>query len=129
MSVVVPTYNRRHYIGATIDSVLMQSYERLELIVVDDGSADGTREYVLDAFGSEPSPLPCRSLGSPIRRLNELGFVGVELWLCSLSNTTVLSLEGHLRLLLTSLAKLSEGNPTERCAKKVRLINTNLACS
>ena len=50
-SVVVPTYNRAEWIGATLRSVLSQSSQPHEIIVVDDGSADGT-ETVVGAFGA-----------------------------------------------------------------------------
>lgn len=42
VSVVLPTYNRAHTVRRAIDSVLSQSYEDFELIVVDDGSTDDT---------------------------------------------------------------------------------------
>ena len=42
ISVVIPCYNRRDRILASVESVLGQSYGDLELIVVDDGSTDGT---------------------------------------------------------------------------------------
>jgi glycosyltransferase involved in cell wall biosynthesis len=45
-SVVVPAYNATRTIGATIGSILRQSREDLELIVVDDGSKDGTPDLV-----------------------------------------------------------------------------------
>ena len=45
-SVVVPAYNATRTIGATIGSILRQSREDLELIVVDDGSSDGTPDLV-----------------------------------------------------------------------------------
>lgn len=41
-SVVVPTYNREEIIGRCVDSVLGQSFEDFELILVDDHSSDGT---------------------------------------------------------------------------------------
>lgn len=44
VSVVVPTYNRRDLVTRAIDSVLAQTYSGLELIVVDDGSTDGTAD-------------------------------------------------------------------------------------
>ncbi|MFC2040591.1 glycosyltransferase family 2 protein, partial [Chloroflexota bacterium] len=46
VSVVLPTYNRANTLGRAIQSVLKQTHENLELIVVDDGSTDNTEEVV-----------------------------------------------------------------------------------
>jgi len=46
ISVMIGAYNAAPYVGETIASVLAQDYEPLELIVVDDGSDDGTAEIV-----------------------------------------------------------------------------------
>jgi hypothetical protein len=46
MSVVVPTYNRARLAAQAIDSVLAQSMAEFEIVVVDDGSSDDTRQVV-----------------------------------------------------------------------------------
>lgn len=50
VSVVIPAYNAAWYVGKAIDSVLAQDFTDRELIVVDDGSTDGTAA-VLAAYG------------------------------------------------------------------------------
>lgn len=42
ISVIIPTFNRKNYILNSVNSVLNQTYHNLEVIVVDDGSEDGT---------------------------------------------------------------------------------------
>lgn len=51
VSVIIPAYNAEAFIVETVNSALNQTYQDLEIIVVDDGSKDGT-VAALEAFGS-----------------------------------------------------------------------------
>lgn len=46
ISVVIPTYNSEKFVQATIDSVLAQTYDKFEIIVVDDESNDNTHKII-----------------------------------------------------------------------------------
>ncbi len=45
-SIIIPTYNRLESLKIALNSVLTQSYKNYEIIVIDDGSFDGTKEYI-----------------------------------------------------------------------------------
>lgn len=51
VSVIIPVYNRGQWIAEAVESVLIQDYEPLELIVVDDGSTDATPGVVSSCCG------------------------------------------------------------------------------
>ena len=46
VSIVLSTYNRAGTLRMTLDSILQQTYEDFELIIVDDGSTDCTKELL-----------------------------------------------------------------------------------
>jgi|GEM_PF-417635 len=46
VSVIIATYNREKFIGAAVESVLKQTYKDFEVIIIDDGSNDSTKEII-----------------------------------------------------------------------------------
>jgi glycosyltransferase involved in cell wall biosynthesis len=96
VSVVIATYNRSHLIAETLDSILGQSFQDFEVIVVDDGSADNTREVVA-RYGdrvqyihrTNRGPSAARNLG--VRRARGA-------WI-SIQDSDDLSAAHHLRVL------------------------------
>lgn len=72
-SVVIPTFNRAHLILNTINTVLAQDYQPIEIIVVDDGSTDNTRDIltplinkgvlIFKELSHRGRPAPARNVG------------------------------------------------------------------
>lgn len=48
VSIVIPVYNTEKYVGECLDSLVNQTYKEMEIICVDDGSTDSSREIILD---------------------------------------------------------------------------------
>lgn len=51
VSIQIATYNMRHLVADAIESILNQTYQDFELIVIDDGSADGTYDFIKENYG------------------------------------------------------------------------------
>lgn len=85
VSIVVPAYNHADYLSEAIDSVLAQDYPHVELIVIDDGSTDGTRA-VLEKYGerfawwSQPNSGQALTLNAGWRRArgSVLGYLSAD---------------------------------------------------
>jgi len=50
ISVIIPTYNRESYLSRAIDSVISQTLKPFEIIVIDDGSSDGTKNLIKNNY-------------------------------------------------------------------------------
>jgi glycosyltransferase involved in cell wall biosynthesis len=68
ISIIIPTYNRASFLKEAIESVLAQTYENWELIIVDDGSTDNTSELVKKFTDKRISYLCQQNTGAPLAR-------------------------------------------------------------
>ena len=82
VSIVIPTYNRAQYVTLAIDSVLSQTYARREVIVVDDGSLDGTahalspyRDHIRYIRQDNQGPAAARNTGITAARGEWVAFL------------------------------------------------------
>ena len=53
ISVIIPCYNRANVISAAIDSVINQTFQEWELIIVDDGSTDNSKDIISSFLSDE----------------------------------------------------------------------------
>lgn len=61
ISVVLPTYNRAHALPIAVDSILNQTYSDFELIIIDDGSTDGTDAVIEELARQDKRIVPLKN--------------------------------------------------------------------
>ncbi|MBX7131448.1 MAG: glycosyltransferase family 2 protein [Fimbriimonadaceae bacterium] len=84
VSVIMPVYNAERYVWGAVQSVVKQSYGSWELIIVDDGSTDGSRDVVSPAFeDSRIIYLPQSNMGVSAARNTGLDRARGD-WVCFL---------------------------------------------
>jgi len=102
VSVIIPTYNRSKLIKEAIDSVLKQSYTNVEVIVVDDGSTDGTGSIVRQMthgrlryyYKHNGGPSSARNLGLTKAKGKYIAFLDSDdLWPPEFLDTVIVQLE------------------------------------
>jgi glycosyltransferase involved in cell wall biosynthesis len=69
VSIIIPTFNSAQYLPETLGSILAQSYSRYEIILVDDGSTDNTRDIV-SSYEHEVRYVRQDNSGGPARPRN-----------------------------------------------------------
>jgi glycosyltransferase involved in cell wall biosynthesis len=73
VSVIIPAYNAEDFLAETIDSVKTQTYSNWEIIVVNDGSADGTSRIVNNETDARIRLIEQKNAGVSVARNNGLG--------------------------------------------------------
>ena len=85
VSVVIPVHNGERYLAQAIESVLAQTFRDFELLIVDDGSTDGSRAIMDRSPGAMPASASCpRPIGAfPLREISVSRKPGAE-WVARL---------------------------------------------
>jgi hypothetical protein len=109
ISVVIPTYNRAELVGATLDAVLAQSLPAHEVIVVDDGSCDGTLE-VVKRYASRVRSIAIENSGDLAAR--NVGVREASGDLVAFCDSDDIWRPGHLQ----AMAEVWRREPATRCA-------------
>jgi glycosyltransferase involved in cell wall biosynthesis len=88
VTVIIPAYNAEQFIRRSLDSVLAQDYAVSQVIVIDDGSSDSTREVVAGEFGDRVTlikqqnggPATARNAGLRIATGEYIAFLDADDW-------------------------------------------------
>lgn len=57
VSIIIPTFNQKDFVGDTLESVIAQTYTNIEIIVTDDGSTDGTVQVLREYASKYPTKI------------------------------------------------------------------------
>lgn len=135
VSVLIPTYNTGRYIGSALESVLGQTYQDLEIIVLDDGSTDNTREVV--AGYPQVRYIYHEHSGIPITRNRAISeakgeFVvfldADDLWEPDKLQKQVDYMDSHpdCQLVYTLVRNFFDGQPENMTERQEQLLNANM---
>lgn len=73
VSIVIPTFNRKRFVCEAIESCLAQTYQNCEVIVIDDGSTDGTGDHLIAEYGDRIRYIRQENQGPAIARNRGIG--------------------------------------------------------
>lgn len=108
VSVFMPTYNHEHYISESIESVLSQDYDNMEIIIVDDASTDRTPEIIKEYDRKYPGLFKIKINEKNLGVTQTCNIIlsmctgkyvaftsGDDIWLCGKLNKQISWMEAH----------------------------------
>lgn len=121
ISCIIPAYNEEQLLGEAIDSVLVQTYRPIEVIVVDDGSTDGTakivksyRDKINYLWQANSGPGAARNLGISTAKGAYLAFLDADdLW--------------HPEKLAAQIARFRDRPGLDMCLTRVKPFMTRIS--
>ncbi|SMC50185.1 Glycosyltransferase involved in cell wall bisynthesis [Desulfocicer vacuolatum DSM 3385] len=139
VSVVIPTYNSGKYLVKALDSVFSQTFENYEIIVVDDGSTDNTRQIV-QGYGkrvryfyqAQSGPSHARNFGIRNAKGNLIAFLDADdVWMAEKLEKQVelFKRDADLGMVFTEHSLFDETGIYRREINKKKLLNGNLAAN
>jgi len=105
-SVIIPLYNKEFSVGKTIESVLIQTFEEFEIVIVNDGSTDNSLE-VIQQFNDSRIKIIDKSNGGVSSARNRGVKEAKYDWVCFL-DADDLWMEGHLETLIQMIEQFSQ---------------------
>lgn len=123
-SVVVPLYNKRDYVRQTVESVLAQSLQPLEVIVIDDGSTDGSAAAIADLAGDRLRIV--RQANAGVSAARNRGVAEARGRWIALVDADDLWLESHLATLDELARRFSQA---DLVASSFRRVSPDAACA
>jgi glycosyltransferase involved in cell wall biosynthesis len=121
LSIIIPVYNTEKYIKCCIDSILSQKYKDYEILLIDDGSTDDSKN-ICDYFQAKDNRITvyhtdnhgvsaARNLGLSIARGKWIAFVDSDDWLCDNALDIINDVE-DVDVILAPYQINYEGNPS-----------------
>lgn len=120
VSVIVPTFNRAHVVERAIESAFRQTHRHIELLVVDDGSTDGTLERLEALRSPRLRVLSTPRNGGPARARN-LGLAACSGSYVAFLDSDDVWLPWKLEAQLARFAEAGERVGAVYCGRRVRL--------
>ena len=77
LSIIIPAYNVEEYIGDTLESICKNKLDRLEIVVIDDGSTDNTRHTVEECL-ERLNPPHYRIIGQDNKGVSAARNIGID---------------------------------------------------